>query len=252
MVTYRHGSGWLALTRTATLCVMKRAAGSAELLDGPLDAAQLAGNLRDLEQINRLLGGSRASWRAVRWIVARSAHRGPVRMLDVGTGAADIPLDLLRRARRLGMELSVTATDVRPEIIDFARARATDEPGVDVVLTGDVPPTAARYDIAHASLVLHHLEPDDALRFLGDLGRAAPYVIVNDLDRDRRWWLAAWLMTRVATRNRYTRNDAPLSVRRAYRPDEIGRMAARAGLAEVARFRALLGHRYAIVLGRSG
>jgi hypothetical protein len=71
-------------------------------------------------------------------------------------------------------------------------------------------------------------------------------VIVNDLDRRRLGWIGAWAMTRLLTRNRYTRHDAPLSVRRAYRPTEVAQMAGQAGLVEVARIRGFLGHRYAM------
>ena len=59
---------------------------------------------------------------------------------------------------------------------------------------------------------------------------AAKAVIVNDLDRGRHWLLGARVLTRLTTRNAYTRNDAPLSVQRAYRPDEV-RTARRAGRA---------------------
>jgi len=78
-------------------------------------------------------------------------------------------------------------------------------------------------------------------------GRA---VIVSDLDRAWRWWAGAWLLSHLATRNRYTRNDAPLSVRRAYRPAEVARMAETVGLRVVNRYRARPAYRYAIVFER--
>jgi len=71
-------------------------------------------------------------------------------------------------------------------------------------------------------------------------------IVINDLERGHLAWAGAWLLTRVATRNAYTRHDAPLSVRRAYRPAEVAQLAARAGLVEMARYRDLIRHRYAI------
>jgi hypothetical protein len=71
-------------------------------------------------------------------------------------------------------------------------------------------------------------------------------VIVNELDRTRRALAGAWLLSRVLTRNRYTRHDAPLSVRRAYRPVEVAELATEAGLVEVARIGGPFGHRYAL------
>ena len=46
----------------------------------------------------------------------------PHSLLDVGTGGADIPLDLLDAARRRGRTLRVTGSDSRAEVLDAARA----------------------------------------------------------------------------------------------------------------------------------
>src|SRR5690242_5040269 len=79
---------------------MDRLTGVPELLDGPLDdRAALVGNLRDLALINRITGGAGLSVRAVDDLRSLG-HVG--RVLDVGTGAADIPVALVRAARRSG------------------------------------------------------------------------------------------------------------------------------------------------------
>ena len=63
------------------------------------------------------------------------------------------------------------------------------------------------------------------------MGRVARRgIVVNDLLRGRGAWLGAWLLSHLATRNRYTRNDAPLSVRRAYTVGELTSLIAAAGL----------------------
>jgi hypothetical protein len=70
--------------------------------------------------------------------------------------------------------------------------------------------------------------------------------VVNDLDRSRVGWVAAWLLGHLLTANRYTRHDAPLSVRRAYRADEMAAMLRTAGLRPVHTIRGAVGQRYAI------
>lgn len=233
-----------------TLAAVKRATDTDELLDGALDEKTLAGNLRDLSRVNRFLGGADLSWRALEPILGGLPRAEPLRVIDIGTGAADIPRALLRRAAAAGFALEITATDIRPEIVAYAQ-RMTDTPGLHVKLSSgdqlDLPDGSV--DVAHASLVFHHLEPDQATRLLGEMARvASTAVIVNDLERARRWWVAAWLLSHLATGNRYTRNDAPLSVRRAYRAAELVGLAATAGLTERARYRDRLGHRYSLVL----
>ncbi len=230
---------------------MERLSGARELLDGPLDERDLAGNMRDLVRVNRWLGGARLSHRALEFVRAREPTLDAMRLLDVGTGAGDIPHALLAGASRAGWRLEIVATDIRPEIVAIARQRTEGVAGMHVTLD-DAQLTAhpdRSFDVVHASLVLHHLDPPVAVSLLAQLGHICRHaVIVNELARDRRWLVAGWLLSRALTGNRYTRHDAPLSIRRAYQPDELSALAAPAGLTEVARFRAFPGHRYALVL----
>jgi ubiquinone/menaquinone biosynthesis C-methylase UbiE len=232
-----------------------------ELLDGPLDdPAALAGNLRDLRRLNRALGGVRISRLAVdRLLSAAPTHLDArtTSILDVGTGGADIPVALLADARRRGRQLEVVATDVRPEVLDAARAARpalAHVPGLalDVADGRSLPHPDRSFDIAHASLVVHHLPPEEAVTLLAEMARVARLgIVVNDLDRGRRHWLGALLVGHLLTRNRYTRRDAPLSVRRAYTPAEMRELLARAGLRPVGQFGGFVGHRYAIAAIRA-
>lgn len=236
---------------------MERRTDATEVFDGPLDdQAALVGNLRDLGRINRRLGGAALSAAAIE---ALAAHRVDLTLLDVGTGAADIPLDLIARAERRGRRIHAVGVDARPEVLSAARTlhpTMTTGHGVELHV-GDG--RALRYpdrsfDIAHASLVLHLLDPPDAITVLGELRRVARLgVVVNDLERSRLGWLGAWLGGHLLTGNRLTRHDAPLAFRRAYRVTEMAAMLRSAGLNPVRIVRGAFGHRYAIAaVGSAG
>jgi ubiquinone/menaquinone biosynthesis C-methylase UbiE len=230
---------------------MERLTGAEERLDGPLDdRAVLVGNLRDLRRVNRYLGG-----------VALSAYgldrladgRPELTLLDVGTGGADIPLALVRAWRRDGRRLRVVGLDSRPEVLAAAveaDPRLAEIDGLELRV-GDgraLPYPDASFDVAHVSLVVHHLEPDGAVALLRELRRVARLgVVVNDLARGRLAWLGAWLLAYSLTRNPFTRHDAPMSVRRAYTLDEAADLLTAAGLQEIDRRRGLFGHRWTIV-----
>jgi SAM-dependent methyltransferase len=228
---------------------MDRLTGVAELLDGPLDdPAALEANLRDLARINHMTGGTRLSVRA---IDALGGLGDLASILDVGTGAADIPLALLAQARVAGRLLSITATDSRPEILAAARrAQPAIEraAGLEMAIADGraLPYPDAAFDVAHTSLVLHHLAPDEAVAFLRELRRVARRgIVVNDLIRGRLFWIGGWLLIHGMLMSRYTRNDGPLSVRRAYtRPEMFGLLTA-AGLEPLATFGGFAGHRVA-------
>jgi ubiquinone/menaquinone biosynthesis C-methylase UbiE len=232
---------------------MERLSNATELLDGPLDdPASLAGNLRDLRRINRLLGGAALSRRAIDRLVGRSADGREVAILDVGTGAADIPVALLAAARRRGQRLRVVAADARPEVIAAAHA-ATPGLGEVAGLSLEVfdgraiPYPDGAFDVAHTSLVIHHLDPDEAAAMLREMARVARLgIVVNDVSRGWIYWLGAWLVAHLFTLNRFTRHDAPLSVRRGYTIDEMRTILVHAGLHPIAELTDRLGARYAI------
>ena len=103
------------------------------------------------------------------------------------------------------------------------------------------------FDVVHASMVLHHLTVDEAVRLIREMARVARLgVVVNDLERSRLGWIGAWLMAHLLTGNRYTRHDAPLSVRRSYRAVEMAALLRDAGTIPVKTVRGAMGQRYAI------
>jgi SAM-dependent methyltransferase len=235
---------------------MERLSGTEELLDGPLaDQRALVGNLRDLARANRWLGGIRLSSRVIDKLAPGTAA---IDILDVGTGGADIPLALIERGRSAGRLIRVTGIDLRPEILAAAavvdrRITATRELTLHVGDGRSLPYPDGAFDVAHASLVLHHLDPAAARSMLAEMARVARLgVVVNDVVRTRRSLLGAWLLSHVATANRFTRHDAPLSVRRAYTVSELTALLAAAGLRVEQRMDGPFGHRVALGARRNG
>ncbi len=231
---------------------MQRRTDHVEHLDGPLDdLPALDANLRDLRRLNRLFAGVALS----RWGVGELVDglERPATILDVGTGGADIPVALLADARWRGRSAEVTAVDSRPEILAAARrARPVLDrvPGLRLALVDPhrLPYPNETFDVGHASLVIHHLAEEEAVRFLAELGRVSRLgVVVNDLDRTQLALAGAWLAGRLLARSRYTRDDAPTSVRRAWRPGEVSELLVQAGLRPHAQRSSLVGQRYAIV-----
>lgn len=204
---------------------MKRATGR-ELMDDPAESmAELEENLRDIERANRWLGGIAP---------VRSAifSLGAGRVLDVGCGSADIPASLVTSARESGTSLHVTCLDSNPQMLAIARKRANGETGMHFV-EGDgtaLPFPDRSFDVVTCNLALHHFDPPAAIRLLGEMRRVAFMTpIVNDLRRAFLGYAGALVLSRLFTRNRFTRHDAPLSSRRAYTLKEACDLAQAAG-----------------------
>ena len=218
------------------LAPLPREVSRSELMDR-LDAspAELGRSLTDIARLNRI-GATQTIQRHVAPFLARQRAGETLRILDVGTGAADIPLALARWARRRGHRVRIVALEVHPTILRYA-ARAVDgTPEVHLVAGNalEAPIRPGSVDVAICSLVLHHL-PEEAVvglfRRLADLARLG--FVVSDFRRGRLAWAAVWLATHAVSRNRMTRHDGPLSVRRAYTPAELALLATRAELPDI-------------------
>jgi SAM-dependent methyltransferase len=213
-----------------------------ELIDR-LDAspAELTRSLADITRLNRI-GAKRILQRHIAPFFTRLRAGETLRILDVGTGAADIPLALAGWARGHGHRLRIVALEVHPTILGYAARAVNGSPEVQIVGGNalEAPIRPGSVDLALCSLVLHHL-PEEAvvvlLRRLAGLVRLG--FVVNDFRRGRLAWAAVWLATRVAGCGRIARHDGPLSVRRAYTREELSRLSARAGLADIQWHRAL-------------
>lgn len=207
---------------------------AAELLDqAGHDPAELAANFRDIRRVNQLLGGTSVILHHLPHLLAAIPDSRPATLLDLATGCADIPLAIARWAKRRNMPLTIIASDSAPEVLALAEAQVAGHPEISLARydARAVPLPDNHVEIVLCSLSLHHFAPDDAVQVLKEMNRLARTgFILNDLHRSRLGYAAAWLAARLTTRNRLTRHDAPLSVRRAYTAAELAGLLRRAGI----------------------
>jgi SAM-dependent methyltransferase len=216
----------MALTISA-----RREAG--ELLDQPRhDPYELAVNLRDLERVNRFLGGTAVVLAHLSRLLGGYSADKPITILDIATGAGDIPAAVRRWAQQRDLRVRVIATDLQTQVLDFARQNGAATLPLIRHHALQAPFAAGSADVVTCSLTLHHFAPDAAVALLRELDRIARRgVVVNDLRRSwPGYWGARLLALALPGRgHRMTRHDAPLSVLRAYRPNEALALARRAG-----------------------
>ncbi|MGR4065431.1 MAG: methyltransferase domain-containing protein [Vulcanimicrobiaceae bacterium] len=197
-----------------------------ELIDGPIDSiAELSESFRDIALANRSFGGIAVARFALRHLQAET-------ILDVGTGGGDIPASLSTYARRRGRPQRFTCSDTNADVLGLAaRSHGANQDLTFVRADGmRLPFDDAAFDVAMCNLTLHHLDPPEAVALLRELRRVSRLTpVVTDLRRSALTWLSAVAFSRLFTRNRLTRHDAPMSARRAYTKEEGLRLAREAG-----------------------
>ena len=200
-------------------------ADAVEMLDsGDLSATEIERNLADLARLNRLPGGTAASIAGVQRLVGGVTSP---RILDAGTGYGDIPLAFARRGWR------TVGIDSNPAVLTLARRQTADEPAIEMVAADarTLPFDDGTFDVAHCSLLLHHLDPRDAVRTLEELARVSTRgVVINDLRRGLLPLVATWASITAFGRSPVTRHDGLISARRAYTLDELDGLIGGAGL----------------------
>ena len=195
--------------------------------------------LRELRLVNRLLGGVRAV-RLELEPVLRQRRGGTLSVLDVGTGIADLPERIVECGERQNVAVKVTALDANPATVEFAadsldtRMDATLRERVDVRV-GDVFDLRefadGAFDVAIASLFLHHFYADDVVRAIREMSRVAALgLIVNDLYRHRVAYAAIQGIAHLMPVSDVFMHDGPASVRRGFTPRELRDIAKDAGL----------------------
>jgi hypothetical protein len=216
-----------------------------ELMDDPdVDRAELDRSLRFIRMVNRRLGGASAvvghlqRWSA-RWPAAET-----IRVIDIGTGSADIPLAITRWAQRAGRRVHVTGVDLHPMTLQLAREHVGERPDVELVEANALALMdrfeAGAFDYAHAGMFLHHLDDIEVMTMLRIMHRLASRGIIwNDLARGVLELLSVRLLT--LGRPAIVRHDGLVSVAAGFTKHEALELAERVGLPDIAYRRHVFG-----------
>lgn len=151
-----------------------------EALDDPgADPVLVRRMLRDIARSNRWLGGGRAARHGLAQLLAPADRGTTLTLLDIGTGAGDLPHALTRWAARRGVTLRGLGVERLPAAAALAHAG-----GLPTILAcgGTLPLADGSVDIVLASQLAHHLDADGTIALCREAARVARRgVILADL-----------------------------------------------------------------------
>ena len=178
--------------------------------------------LRELETINKFLGGNRVTLNGLQQLTGTRADRN-VSIADLGCGGGDL-LRLIRKwSLKRGIPVDLIGIDANPFITRYARENTAPGDDINYETLNIFSETfkQKRFDIVSATLFFHHFSDDDLIQFFSQLrNQVRVGLVINDIHRHwAAYFLIKWL-TRFFSRSSMVRFDAPLSVLRAFRKKE--------------------------------
>ena len=205
-----------------------------ERMDDPsCDPVEIGRALDALAVINRWFGGATAVRRPIEAGLSDVAP-GELTLLDVGTGAGDIPVAIDRRLRADGWRPRFLFTDNHATTLRLARDRVPDalESSYVRLDAARLPFADDTVDIGFSGTMLHHLETGAAGEFLREIDRVSRVGwVVSDLRRGPSLRIAFGVLSATLMRNNETaRLDGSASIRRAFTAAEVRTLLDRAGL----------------------
>ena len=199
-----------------------------ELLDlGRGGAREVERSLHDIARINRTLGGSRLVINGCLQLMEKR-HLQRATILDLGTGLADIPRQLIAAGHARGWEIQVVGLDNNRRHLQIAQRENTRHQSVPLLCGADaleLPFADKSVDIVMSSLFVHHFRPAQIVSLLNECSRVARVGwLMNDIVRHI---LPLWFFRTtwpIFARSYLTRHDGTVSLRRGYTVAEMRRV----------------------------
>jgi 2-polyprenyl-3-methyl-5-hydroxy-6-metoxy-1,4-benzoquinol methylase len=195
-----------------------------------IPAPDLFRTLVELDVINKRLGGYKASKKGLAQIIRT---RKEVRtILDLGFGGGDFIRELSKFGEKYHTPLFFYGVDLKMDCINYAQKNLADLQNKELICDdyrNISPALLEKIDVIHCSLFLHHLTDDEILSLFRFAKTHNCIILANDLHRH---WLAYYsisILTAVFSKSWLVKDDAGLSVRRAFRKKELESLLQKAG-----------------------
>lgn len=202
---------------------------------GDYTSEEYEGCIVELQRVNRWLGDASALKSSLLREIER-LNLNEFSVLDVGAGSGELLRVIASWAKKTKRSASLTGVELNARSASAIREQSKNFAEVNAV-RGDalrLPFVDRQFDYAFCSLFTHHFKNDDVIAILRELSRVASRgIFVIDLNRHPVAYYFFTTVARLFLHNRLIREDGALSILRSFTPEELARLAERAGLKEI-------------------
>src|SRR6218665_414635 len=207
----------------------------AELLDAPhIPKELLFQNLRELDFINKTLGRHAITLAGIKQLI--TDKNKVYKIIDIGCGGGDAMKYISAWAKKNNYKIQLVGVEMNADCIDFMHRACAGYPEITGVVSDyrDYLKTSDDVDIVHCSLFCHHLKDDELIELFRYMQQYAKTgFIINDLQRHCFAYYSIQFLTRLLNGSSLVKNDAPLSVWRGFKKQELQNLFAQANVKSV-------------------
>ena len=211
--------------------LLKYRSNEKEYLDNShIETKDLFQNLKELDVINNRLGGYNASRKGLAAILKTTKPVNTI--LDIGFGGGDSIKQLQKYCEKKNVKMFFYGVDLKDDCVKYARNNLATISNKQLIcddyrnISADL---LKKIDVIHCSLFLHHLTDEEIIGLL-KFGKSNDCVILaNDLQRNWFAYNSIKVLTAIFSKSYLVKNDAPISVKRGFKKNELISLLKKAG-----------------------
>lgn len=174
--------------------------------------------MRELNTINKYLGGHKITIAGLKKLVAGYDLNKPINICEIGCGGGDNLRAISNYCSRKKIAVKFIGVDIKSECIAFARQQYPELQATWIC--NDYQQTDFgndKPDIIFSSLFCHHFNEDELTAMLQWMKKNATLgFFINDLQRHTLAYYSIKWLTNLFSQSYLVKNDAPLSVARGF------------------------------------
>lgn len=203
-----------------------------ELLDqSDLPKKDLFRNLKELDLINKYLGGHAVSINALKEVLLKVKFDQIPHLGDIGCGGGDSLRAFARWKIKNKIPLKLTGIDLKEDCIEYCIENSQNYPDISFIQNDYrlALNLQLKVDIVHAALFCHHLDDEEIIDLIRFCRENKMILVINDLERNPIAYYAIKWISQLFSGSYLVKNDAPLSVLRGFKKREWNDLIRRSG-----------------------
>ena len=187
------------------------------------DSQELEVVLKDIDRVNRVLGGNSITVNAVINLIQEHSKKSYT-IMDMGCAGGNMLRELAMAARKQDIKLNLIGIDLNSDALTIARKASIDFPEITFhqkdILNADFSKFGC--DIVMTTLTMHHFQNSEILNFVKQFTKLASIgVVINDLHRSALAYYLFKGFSLIFIKTKVARIDGLTSIRKSFLKSDL-------------------------------